>query len=109
MENQRGSARAKRLSLVDLSSAFVLLGLGTSLAVLVFLFELIFKRIIKDFNLFKNEKSRHQPQSIIKAVVLTTNVFTKTALEVIDIEAVAAAVLVETTVKVDDDVDVVKQ
>jgi hypothetical protein len=45
MENQRGSARAKRLSVVDMSSAFVVLGLGISLTILVFFIELIYKRI----------------------------------------------------------------
>ena len=45
MENQAASARIKPLSLVDMSSAFVVLGLGLSLAVLVFLLELIYKRI----------------------------------------------------------------
>ena len=45
MKNQQASAHVKPLSLVDMSSAFVVLGLGTSLAVLVFLIELIYKRI----------------------------------------------------------------
>lgn len=45
MENQLASARQKPLSLVDMSTAFVLLGLGISLAILVFLLELIYKRI----------------------------------------------------------------
>ena len=45
MENQQASARVKPLSLVDMSSAFVVLGLGISLAFLVFLLELIYKRI----------------------------------------------------------------
>ena len=45
MENQQASARIKPLSLVDMSSAFVILGLGISLSVLVFLIELIYKRI----------------------------------------------------------------
>jgi len=41
MENQKGSVRVKPLSLTDLSSAFVVLGLGISLAFLVFLIERI--------------------------------------------------------------------
>ena len=45
MENSRTSTRQKPLTLTDMSSAFVLLGLGLSLAVLVFLIELIYKRI----------------------------------------------------------------
>ena len=45
MENQKASSRQKALSLVDLSSAFVVLGLGISLSILVFLIELIYKRI----------------------------------------------------------------
>ena len=45
MENQQASARIKPLSLVDMSSAFVILWLGISLSVLVFLIELIYKRI----------------------------------------------------------------
>ena len=45
MENKKTSSHQKPLSLVDMSSAFVVLGLGTSLAVLVFLLELIYKRI----------------------------------------------------------------
>ncbi len=45
MENQGASARQKALSLVDMSSAFVILGLGISLSILVFLIELVYKRI----------------------------------------------------------------
>ena len=45
MENQAAAARIKPLSLVDMSCAFVILGFGVSLAVLVFLCELIYKRI----------------------------------------------------------------
>ena len=41
MENQKGSVRGKALSLSDMASAFVILGLGTSLAFLVFLVERI--------------------------------------------------------------------
>ena len=45
MENQKASSRHKPLALVDMASAFVILGLGISLSVLVFLIELIYKRI----------------------------------------------------------------
>ena len=45
MANQKRSARAKPLTLVDMSSGFVVLALGMSLAILVFLLELSYKRI----------------------------------------------------------------
>jgi len=45
MENQKASTHQKALSLVDMASAFVVLGLGVSLAILVYLLELIYKRI----------------------------------------------------------------
>jgi len=45
MENQKATSRQKVLSLVDMSSAFVVLGLGVSLSILVFIIELIYKRI----------------------------------------------------------------
>ena len=45
MKNQKASSHQKPLSLVDVSSAFVVLALGISLSILVFLLELIFKRI----------------------------------------------------------------
>lgn len=46
MKNQKASSHQKPLSLVDMSSAFVLLALiGISLSILIFLLELIFKRI----------------------------------------------------------------
>ena len=45
MNNKKGSARQKALSLVDMSSSFVVFGLGVSLSVFVFLLELIYKRI----------------------------------------------------------------
>lgn len=43
MENQGASARIEALSLADMSSAFVVFGLGASLSVLVFLIEFIYK------------------------------------------------------------------
>ena len=45
MENQKDSAGQKPLTLRDMSSAFVVLGLGISLSILAFLLELIYKRI----------------------------------------------------------------
>ena len=46
MKNQQqASSYHKALSLVDMSSAFVVFGLGISLSILVFLIELIYKRI----------------------------------------------------------------
>jgi hypothetical protein len=45
MENQQASAHQKALKLADMSSAFVVFGLGISFAILVFLVELIYKRI----------------------------------------------------------------
>ena len=45
IENQQASSRLKALSLVDMSSAFVVFGLGISLSLLVFLIELIYKRV----------------------------------------------------------------
>ena len=39
MENQKGSVRIKPLSLTDLSSAFIILGLGLSFSFLVFIIE----------------------------------------------------------------------
>ena len=52
MENQKGSVRVKPLSLTDLSSAFVVLGLGISLAFLVFLIERII-HVAKTNNQFR--------------------------------------------------------
>jgi hypothetical protein len=45
MENQKASSRQRALSLGDMSSAFIVLGLGLNLAFLVFLLEVIYKRI----------------------------------------------------------------
>ena len=50
MENQKGSVHVKPLSLWDMSSAFVILGLGISLAILVFLIERIIFVAAKTFN-----------------------------------------------------------
>ena len=63
MANQQASARIRPLSLLELSPAFVLLGLGISLAVLVFLLELIYKRINDHY--FSNTGTVHK--IIIKA------------------------------------------
>ena len=45
MKNKEASARQKPLTLTDMSSAFVILGIGISLSLLVFLLELVYKRI----------------------------------------------------------------
>ena len=45
MENQTPDARAKPLTLTDMTSCFIILGLGLSLSFFVFLLENIFKRI----------------------------------------------------------------
>ena len=68
MKNQQASAHVKALSLTDMSSAFVLLGLGLSLAVLVFLIELIYKRI-KD-NYFTVQGV---PTTVIRHPIVQTN------------------------------------
>lgn len=49
MKNQLPDARARPLTLNDMLSAFILLGLGISLAILVYLLELIYKRINDHF------------------------------------------------------------
>jgi len=74
MENQKASTRQKALSLADMASAFVVLGLGVSLAVLVSLFELIYKRINDHFfpedKINKNKAASHdQPVLIHHPVV----------------------------------------
>ena len=56
MENQKGSVRVKPLSLTDLSSAFVVLGLGISLAFLVFLIERII-HVAKTNNRFRRKNN----------------------------------------------------
>jgi hypothetical protein len=45
IKNQKRSAHAKNLALVDMSSAFVVLGLGISVSFLLFITEVIYKRI----------------------------------------------------------------
>jgi len=42
MENQKMSAGQKKLTLVDMSSAFVVFGLGIGFSFLAFLFELAY-------------------------------------------------------------------
>jgi len=46
MENQKMSAGQKKLTLVDMSSAFIVFGLGVCLSILVFIFELIFFKML---------------------------------------------------------------
>ena len=50
MKNQLPDARARPLTLNDMLSAFIVLGLGISLAILVYLLELIYKRINDHFH-----------------------------------------------------------
>lgn len=45
MENQQASAEQKSLTLLNMSSAFLIFGLGVTVATLVFLIELTYKRI----------------------------------------------------------------
>jgi len=82
MEHQRSSARHKPLSLIDMSSAFVVLGLGTSLAALIFLIELVYKRINdKYFNLIEDRREStaiKTAKNVIGPVVLKANVIAKT-------------------------------
>ena len=64
MKNQKGSARAKSLALVDMSSAFVVLGLGISLSLLVFITEVISKRIQNHY--FHHQCEDHNRQKVIQ-------------------------------------------
>lgn len=84
MENQKSSAQAKPLSLIDMSSAFVVLALGISLAVLVFLLETIYKHIKDRYsNLTENKpcgklriksgKKVGEPKVGVKIVALEAN------------------------------------
>ena len=57
MENQIANTQAKPLSLVDMTSAFVVLGLGISLSSLVFSLELIYKLVVARISCQKNKKS----------------------------------------------------
>ena len=68
MENQQESAHVKPLSLVDMSSAFVVLGLGISLSILVFLIELIYKRI-KDHYFTDHEDNEKRSPVVAKKEV----------------------------------------
>ena len=69
MKNQKKeSARIKPLSLVDMSSAFVLFGLGISVSILVFLLELIYKRI-NDHNFTDDKVVEIRPAHVIKKKV----------------------------------------
>ena len=85
MEHQKSSARHKPLSLIDLSSAFVVLGLGTSLAALIFLIELFYKRI-NDYYFNPIEDRQREltaiktARKVIGSVVLKANVIAKIVL-----------------------------
>ena len=61
MENQKGSARARRLLLVDMSSAFVVLGIGISFSLLVFLTELVYERIKAHYFIDKPQNKKTSP------------------------------------------------
>ena len=63
------SSRQKALSLADMASAFVVLGLGVSLAVLVYLFELIYKRINDHFFPEDKTNNKHKVASHDQPVV----------------------------------------
>ena len=73
MENQQASAHVKPLSLVDMSSAFVVLGLGISLSIFVFLVELIYKRIknhyFTDEQVVPSETKQSERQEVITVPV----------------------------------------
>ena len=68
MKNQQASAHVKALSLTDMSSAFVILGLGLSAAVLVFLIELIYKRINDHYFTVQGV-----PTTVIRHPIVQTN------------------------------------
>ena len=70
MENQKGSVHVKPLSLTDLSSAFVILGLGFSFAFLVFLIE----RVLRVANT-EHQDSRNKTVLIVapKNITLSNN------------------------------------
>ena len=55
MENQNTQAGHKALALLDMSFAFVILGIGLSLSILVFLLEIIYKRIQTRFSIIKHK------------------------------------------------------
>jgi len=71
MENQLPSTHAKPLSLVDMTSAFVVLCLGISFSIVVFLLELIYKRVTSRIDRQKrNNKSQF---SVLPAAKKETN------------------------------------
>ena len=55
MENQQATAQQKSLTLLNMSSAFLIFGLGITMATLVFLIELICKRIQDHYFIFDNK------------------------------------------------------
>ena len=67
MEYQKASSRHKVLSLMDMSSAFFVLGLGVSRSILVFLIELIYKRINDHYF---QEKNTHHPALLLPPTVV---------------------------------------
>ena len=71
MNNQKGSARARRVSLVDMSSAFFVLGLGISFAILVILLELIIKRM-KNLYFTNNDLQKNEEHFLTKEEIEIT-------------------------------------
>jgi len=71
MNNQKGSARARRVSLVDMSSAFFVLGLGISFAILVILLELIIKRM-KNLYFTNNDLQKNEEYFLTKEEIEIT-------------------------------------
>ena len=55
MENQQATAQQKSLTLLNMSSAFLIFGLGITMATLVFLIELIYKRFQDNYFIFDNK------------------------------------------------------
>jgi len=55
MENQTPDARAKPLTLTDMASCFIVLGIGTIFSFLVFLIEHVYKNI-RDHCCFKKSR-----------------------------------------------------
>jgi len=55
MENQQATAQQKSLTLLNMSSAFLIFGLGITMATLVFLIELIYKRFQDHYFIIDNK------------------------------------------------------
>jgi len=61
MENQQPDTRAKPLTLSDMTSCFIVLALGYSISVFVFLLELIYDKITSRF--FRHQVTKVHPIS----------------------------------------------